>query len=239
MDLKESDILGKNIGSHWYYHSKAKAVLKILKGISPKKVLDIGSGSAFFAQYILDNSHAHEAWCVDISYPLDFDENIRGKILHFRKSIGEAAAIDLVLLMDVLEHVDEDVNLLKKYVAMVPSGSKFLLTVPAFQCLWSSHDEFLEHKRRYTLKQIEVIAKMAGLKVNLGCYFFGLIFPIAALIRIFDKYFRAKYKQPKSGMKSYHPFINSILKMLCKLELSFMTHNRFIGLTALCFAEKP
>ena len=46
-------------------------------------------------------------------------------------------------------------GLLRHYAAKVPSGAHFLVTVPAFRFLWSGHDVFLEHKRRYTLAEIE------------------------------------------------------------------------------------
>jgi hypothetical protein len=94
--------------------------------------------------------------------------------VHYRRDI-EAVDADLVLLMDVLEHVDDDLGLLKAYVD-VPSGSRFLMTVPAFQFLWSGHDDFLEHKRRYTLAQFEALARDAGLTVQRGAYFFGAVF---------------------------------------------------------------
>ena len=77
-----------------------------------------------------------------------------GKPIHFRREIGELHA-DVVLLMDVLEHVEDDVGLLRQYVEKVPSGARFLISVPAFQVLWSDHDVFLEHKRRYTVAKVE------------------------------------------------------------------------------------
>jgi len=238
MDLKEVDILGEDIGRHWYYYSKAKAISKLIKGVGPKKILDVGSWSAFFARYVLDHSDADEAWCVDISYPLEFDEIGAAKSLHFRKSIQEARQIDLVLLMDVLEHIDDDLAFLSHYVAMVPRNTVFVISVPAFQWLWSSHDEYLEHKRRYTLGEIERTAKMAGLEVNVGCYFFGLVLPIAVPIRMYEKYFRASSRQLQSGMKPHSSFINFILKAICNLEHTLVSRNRLAGLTVFCLARK-
>ncbi|CAM3821215.1 class I SAM-dependent methyltransferase [Polynucleobacter arcticus] len=239
MDLKEVDILGGNIGKHWYYQSKAKALSNLISGLNSKKILDIGSGSAFFSRYILDHSDANEAWCIDISYLSESDESRAGKTLHYRKSIHEANEIELVLLMDVLEHIEDDLTFLSHYVSMVPAGTAFLISVPAFQWLWSSHDEYLEHQRRYTLSEVEKLAKMAGLEINLGCYFFGLVLPIAAVVRLFERCLKPSSGQLKSSMKSHSPLVNFSLKMICSLECTLLRHNRLAGLSVFCLARKP
>ena len=75
-------------------------------------------------------------------------------------------------------------GLVRHYATKVPSGAHFLVTVPAFRFLWSGHDVFLEHKRRYTLAEIEQTMRDAGLEVVRGAYYFGLVFPLAAAVRL-------------------------------------------------------
>jgi 2-polyprenyl-3-methyl-5-hydroxy-6-metoxy-1,4-benzoquinol methylase len=236
MDLKETDILGSSIDQHWYYCSKAAATTRLLGNTPVEKILDIGAGSGFFSRHLLTHSVATEAWCVDISYDADSDATIAGKPVHYRRSIDSVDA-DLVLLMDVLEHVDDDVGLLKAYVDKVPSGSRFLMTVPAFQFLWSGHDDFLEHKRRYTLPQLETVARDTGLTVKQGAYYFGLVFPIAAILRLSPK--GAQPSPSRSQLKQHHPLVNTLLKTLCSIELPFMSVNRLAGLTVFVLAQKP
>src|SRR3990167_10346052 len=228
MDLKETDILGSSIDQHWYYASKAAATTRMLGNTPVTRILDVGAGSGFFSHHLLRHSAAREAWCVDISYDQDSDATTAGKPVHYRRGIDSVDA-DLVLLMDVLEHVDDDVGLLKAYVDKVPSGSRFLMTVPAFQFLWSGHDDFLEHKRRYTLAQLETVARDAGLNVKQGAYYFGLVFPIAATLRLLPK--GAQPSPPRSQLKQHHPLVNTVLKTLCSVELPFMGANRLAGLT--------
>lgn len=236
MDLKETDILGSGIDQHWYYCSKAAATTHLLGDARFDKILDVGAGSGFFTHHLLTHTPATEAWCVDISYGADSDATTAGKPVHYRRSI-ESLDADLVLLMDVLEHVDNDVGLLKTYVEKVPSGSRFLMTVPAFQFLWSGHDDFLEHKRRYTLSQLETLAKDAGLTVQQGAYYFALVFPIAATLRLLSK--AAQPSPARSQLKRHHPLVNRLLKTLCRIELPFMGANRLAGLTVFCLAQKP
>ncbi|MCW0920352.1 class I SAM-dependent methyltransferase [Pseudomonas sp. RG1] len=236
MDLKETDILGDSIDEHWYYCCKAAATRRLLGDMPIRRILDVGAGSGFFSHHLLTHTDAHEAWCVDISYPADSSATSAGKPVHYRRSIDSIDA-DLVLLMDVLEHVDDDLGLLKSYVDKVPSGSRFLMTVPAFQFLWSGHDDFLEHKRRYTLAQFETLAGDAGLTVQRGAYYFGAVFPIAAALRLMPQ--GSPIAQPQSQLKRHHPWVNSVLKTLCRLELPLMGRNRLAGLSVFVLAQKP
>jgi SAM-dependent methyltransferase len=236
MDLKETDILGADIENHWYYQSKAKAMMRLLGGVPPKEILDVGAGSGYFSRYLLSNTKAAAAWCVDTSYAADTDEDCHGHALHFRRSLDTINA-DLVLVMDVLEHVDDDVGLLKEYASKVPSGSRFLMTVPAFKFLWSGHDDFLEHKNRYTLKQLEDVARQAGLRVRCGAYYFGMVFPIAAILRMAQK-LGLGGGPARSQLTRHGPIVNSLLKAMCSVELPVMRMNRTAGLTAICLADK-
>jgi SAM-dependent methyltransferase len=237
MDLKEVDIVGSEIENHWYYRSKAKAMVRLLSGIDPSVILDVGAGSGFFSKELLSSSNAREAWCVDISYDKEFDEIQANKPIHFRKSIDSISA-DLVLLMDVLEHVDDDVGLLKAYADKVPVGSHFLISVPAFQFLWSGHDVFLEHKRRYRLSHIESVVQVAGLECIEGIYYFGAVFPIAAGIRLAEKFFGSRNFVEKSQLKNHSRLVNAGLAGASIAEISLMKFNRIFGLTAFCLARK-
>src|SRR5262245_52771102 len=186
MDLKEEDILGADIGRHWYYRSKAAALRRMVGPLDARRILDVGAGSGFFSRHLLAEGGAHSALCVDIGYAAERDDRANGKPVLYRRDTGPTDC-DLVLMMDVLEHVDDDRGLVRHYAAKVPSGAHFLATVPAFRFLWSGHDVFLEHKRRYTLAEIEATMRDAGLQVVRGAYYFGSVFPLAAVVRLAER----------------------------------------------------
>lgn len=238
MDLKETEILGADIERHWYYRSKAAATSALLRGVATTTILDVGAGSAFFSRQLLDRTSAKAAWCVDISYDQDSDELEAGKPLHLRRDIGAIDA-SVVLLMDVLEHVDNDVGLLRLYIEKVPSGTTFLISVPAFRFLWSEHDEFLEHKRRYTVAMLEDAVRRAGLKVERGAYYFCLVFPLVVVLRLIGKAFSSKGSAPRSQLTRHGKFVNELLAFACRLELPFFRFNRIAGLSVFCVATKP
>jgi SAM-dependent methyltransferase len=233
VDLKEVDILGDHIAEHWYYRSKAKAVQGLLEPAAVGTILDVGAGSGFFSRHLLEHANAREAWCVDTSYATDSDTQVAGKPLHFRRALAPVAA-DLVLLMDVLEHVDDDLGLLRACMEQVPSGCRFLITVPAFNFLWSGHDVFLEHRRRYTLPGLEAVVAGAGLNLTCGIYYFGAIFPLAAALRLL----RGKGGPARSQLARHHPVTNAILATVCAAETHLMRLNRLAGLSVVCVAEK-
>jgi len=235
MDLKEEDILGADIGRHWYYRSKAAALRRIVGPLKPRHLLDVGAGSGFFSRHLLHTEPSTlSALCVDTGYPADRDEKIDDKPVLYRRGTGPTDC-DLVLMMDVLEHVDDDRGLVRLYAGKVPAGAYFLVTVPAFNFLWSGHDVFLEHKRRYRLVDIEAALRDAGLGIVHGAYYFGLIFPLASVVRLAQRH----TGEPKSSLKQHDILTNSVLTAACAAELPFFPINRLAGLSAFVLARKP
>jgi len=234
MDLKEEDVLGADIGRHWYYRSKAAALRRAVAGVQARHILDVGAGSGFFSRHLLAETSAQSALCVDIGYNGDRDDAVAGKPVRYRRDVGPTEC-DLVLMMDVLEHVDDDRGLVRHYAAKVPAGAHFLVTVPAFRFLWSGHDIFLEHKRRYRLAEIETALSDAGLRVVRGAYYFGLVFPLAAAVRLASR----SGSEPKSSLKRHNALTDELLSVICGVELPLFPVNRLAGLSAFVLAQKP
>ena len=234
MDLKEEDILGAGIGRHWYYRSKAAALRRAVGPLAPKRLLDVGAGSGFFSRHLLERTATESALCVDIGYPADRDDRVAGKPVRYRRDTGPTDC-DLVLMMDVLEHVDDDRWLVRHYTDKVPRGAHFLVTVPAFAFLWSGHDVFLEHRRRYRLPEIEAALRDAGLTIVRGSYYFGFVFPLAAAVRLADR----TTTEPRSSLKKQGALTNGVLTALCAAELPLFPWNRLAGLSCFVLARKP
>jgi hypothetical protein len=109
------------------------------------------------------------------------------------------------------------------------------VTVPAFRFLWSGHDVFLEHKRRYRLGEIEATMRQAGLEVVRGSYYFGLVFPLAAAVR----FATPSSDEPRSSLSRQGAFANGLLGAICAAELPLFPLNRLAGLSAFVLARKP
>jgi hypothetical protein len=115
--------------------------------------------------------------------------------------------------MDVLEHIADDKTALLEWVKNLKSTGKILITVPAFKALWSYHDEFLGHERRYTKKELLSVAKICGLRPVFINYSFSYLFPIVFLVRAFSS-----ENNHNTDLILPHPIINKFLTIIGKLE---------------------
>ena len=95
-----------------------------------------------------------------------------------------AESFDLVTLLDVIEHVDDDVAMLAETRRVLRPGGIALVTVPAFRLLWGDQDEIAHHRRRYTRPELVATLERAGFSVRRSTYFNTLLFPPIAAIRV-------------------------------------------------------
>jgi hypothetical protein len=237
MDLKEESLIAGNIGEHWYYRAKLAALHRMIPAPAPIAILDVGAGLGFFAGSLLQSTNARSATCVDPGYAENRDDTRAGKPLLFRQSIDRSDA-DLVLLMDVIEHVEDDVGLVREYADKVSNGTRFIVTVPAFMWLWSRHDVFLEHFRRYTLAGIQRVIRAGGLTVQSGCYFYAFLLPLVALSRAVEGLRQRRHHEARSQMQEFGPALNAMFWSVCRAEMPVFRANRLAGLTAFVLAVK-
>jgi hypothetical protein len=230
MDLKEVALVDPF--SHWYYQSKLFALVRAVRKFSPDwaSLIDVGAGSGFFSRSIADFEKGQQVICVDPNYEEEKSEE-EGNLKFVKDPPLNGG--DVYLFMDVLEHVANDVELLTRYTNNARPGAKVFITVPAFMSMWSAHDEYLEHFRRYRLSEIVDVASRAGLRIVHKRYLFGMIFPAAWLIRRFTGL--GKHKSDLSAMNKY---VNVVLRSIVKTEHRFWWNSIF-GVSALVVAEVP
>ncbi|MEO0983165.1 MAG: class I SAM-dependent methyltransferase [Pseudomonadota bacterium] len=239
MDIKEDEILGDRVSDHWYYRAKGRVLLRAIGPVIRQTLVDVGAGSGVFSKLLLEEGRAKAAYCVDPGYARDKDEKVAGRPLHFRREWSGDKA-DLVLMMDVLEHVDDDFALLTEYSDPLRPGAEVFVTVPAFQSLWSGHDVFLEHRKRYRREEVDALMARAGLKVKVSRYFYGGLFPVAYVKRRGDrKRLEQGAIQAKSDLSMAPPLLNAALTAAHDVERWLVyPWNKVMGLSVVCLAEK-
>ena len=126
----------------------------------------------------------------------------------------EDGAYDVVALLDVLEHVEEDHEALLSIARKLKPGGKILITVPAHPWMWSAHDEVNHHKRRYTRKGLQQVLVAAGLEIELLSWFNSLLFPLAAAARFAGRITGNKDSDDKMPPKA----LNSLFETIFGLE---------------------
>ena len=96
----------------------------------------------------------------------------------------DTGSIDVVTMFDVLEHLEDEAEALREVRRILKPGGRFIFTVPAFQMLWSGHDEALHHKRRYTKPELVRKLSSSGLTVDWCSYYNASLFPPVAAVRL-------------------------------------------------------
>jgi SAM-dependent methyltransferase len=97
------------------------------------------------------------------------------------------AHYDLIAALDVVEHIDDDQAALAGLASRLKPGGKLLLTVPAHQWMWSTHDELNHHKRRYSKRQFAKLIEGSPLRLEKIGYFNSILFPLAVGARLAAK----------------------------------------------------
>jgi len=237
LDLKELEQIDSGGLQHWYYRSKFLAVKHLIRNIRAEKILDVGAGSGIFSKMLLMDNFSRSAYCLDTGYKYDRAEFINGKKILYINNI-DLITQNLVLFMDVMEHVHDDTAFLREYVEKMPDGCYVLISVPAFMFIWSQHDTFLNHQRRYSRTQLEKVICESGLDLIDTRFFFGLIFPLAACLRILSRF--RKKEEAKSDLVPCPPWLNRSLIHIHDLESKTLFRiNKWFGLTLFCLAKKP
>ncbi|MBN2360350.1 MAG: methyltransferase domain-containing protein [Deltaproteobacteria bacterium] len=150
-----------------------------------EQVLDVGAGDAWFAQQLAHRlSASARITCCDAEYTPEliarYRENGDGRVDYRREM--PATRFGLILLLDVLEHVADDLEMLRRLVQdNLAPGGRVLVSVPAWQGLFSQHDELLRHRRRYSPAAGRSLVEQAGLVVvHGGGLFHSLLLPRVA-----------------------------------------------------------
>jgi SAM-dependent methyltransferase len=181
MDLREFD--NQSTNRHPWETARLKALSTILRPhlFERIKVLDVGCGDGFISTGLFSHLGAKKVTAVDINLSdeqIDAFNQASNKITYTREIPGDAQ-FDLVLLLDVLEHIKNDAGFLAAIVKdQLQSSGRILITVPAFQSIYGQHDINLGHFRRYHLESLEKLATTTGLKIiSSGYLFTSLLIP--------------------------------------------------------------
>ncbi len=178
--------------NHWWFVARRKILKTVLGGILPKKqnnILDAGSGTggnlALLSDYGKVTGIEMDGDALNFARERNLGQVVQGS---FPDSVPKFDnKFNLIAMLDVLEHIDNDVETLCELSKLLEDGGQILLTVPAHPFLWSEHDIRHHHKRRYTKGELERVVKEAGLTANKITYFNMWLFPLIASVRLLKK----------------------------------------------------
>lgn len=200
---------------HWWWRAREAILLKVLRGIGlshSERILDIGCGEGLMFPVLkefgtvegIDPTINSEIAKQHGIYPQTFDS-----------TFTPSAPYTLILMLDLLEHLDSPGPLISKAREILVPDGRLLVTVPAFQCLWTSHDVDNEHKRRYIKSEIVDLLKANEFVIEEAFYLFHWVF-FAKLLT----HFTQKFWGNSAIAKVPPDCINRMLTNLSTLEFS-------------------
>ena len=154
MDLTER---GDSALRHPWEVQRSEAYRRILAdhgALSARRVLDVGAGDGWFSDRLTDHLPVDaEIVCWDVNYDDNDLEPSNPRVVRTREQ--PSAGYDLVLVLDVLEHIDDPAAFIGSVLARLTSpGTPVLVAVPAHRRLFGAHDEALGHLRRYSRREL-------------------------------------------------------------------------------------
>ena len=176
---------------HWWYRGRRTVIERVLDGLAlapGARILDAGCGSG---RNMVELSRRGTVTGVELSAASaqlarerGCGEVIEGSVLEMP---FEDAGFELAVSLDVVEHLEDDFAALRELRRVVAPGGVLLVTVPAYQWLWSGHDIINHHHRRYTRRSLQRVAEQAGWRQQRTTYFNSLLLPVAILLRVLDR----------------------------------------------------
>lgn len=226
---------------HWWFRARRDILISlILKYLSKGCVLDIGCGTGFIlepleTQYI----SKYETWGIDISeIAIQFCQEkgltqvIQGIL---ENNVLPEHYFDLIMFLDIIEHLEHDLSALTQAKHYLKFQGQILITVPAYQFLWSAHDEIHCHKRRYTKKQIIKLLYQSGYEVVFISYFNTFLFPLIAIARLIGNLLNRHHT---SDVKLPSALVNHVLYQVFRSEKNLFPNLSFpFGVSLVCLAR--
>ena len=229
---------------HWWWRSREALVLheleRIVKppaaaGSSRTALLDVGCGDGLLLEHLgrfgdvegvevderLVSETTRERWPIHLGPLADYRPDHR---------------FDVITALDVVEHIEDDGAAFRQLAELLRPGGRILLTVPALQSLWTHHDEWNLHFRRYSKSQLKSRVEAASLHVEHARYCFGWMVVPKCLVRL-----REKVLGPSGDVPQVPPaLINRTLELVSRFDHHIARRGWWpLGSSLLLVATKP
>jgi SAM-dependent methyltransferase len=245
------EILYKSEEKNFWFRVRNKIIGDaVVKYLTPRShILEVGCGTGYVSRYLKKIGYHVE--CADLFVKaLQFCKKRNAGERYYQCNFADQLFVEEfegICAFDVLEHIGDDITVLKNmYTALKPKGFLFI-TVPADMRLWSEIDDHAEHKRRYSSKELRVKLERTGFKVIKLSYFMTFLYPAISLSRKFStKQGKLETKQEVTRiehkvMDELQPnwIVNSVLFFIFSLEVPLIDlFDLPFGSSLLCVAVK-
>jgi 2-polyprenyl-3-methyl-5-hydroxy-6-metoxy-1,4-benzoquinol methylase len=202
---------------HWWWRAREEILVDELQRLVPRSfpqsILDVGCGDGLFFDRLRQFGEVEgvepAAALVD---PLGPDRN-RITVAPFDASFKPGKKYDLILMLDVLEHLDAPEKALRHALSLLKPRGMIVVTVPAFRLLWTYHDQLNEHRTRFTKDSFRRVAVSAGMKIIEMRYFFAWLFVAKLVARLGETVLEPKPRMPQVPVSAINDFLYCLSRM--------------------------
>ncbi|SMF67151.1 class I SAM-dependent methyltransferase [Allosphingosinicella indica] len=179
-------------GEHWWFAARRQILTDLIRRLdlpqSPR-ILEVGAGTGSNLEMLKGFGRVDAIEPDDPARALASRRSgidVMGGMLPDGVKL-EDGAYDLIVLLDVLEHIPDDEGTLKALRSKLAPGGRLMVSVPASPWMWSAHDVAHHHQRRYTAAGLEKVFRAAGYRTAYRSHFNTLLFPLIAAARLAGK----------------------------------------------------
>jgi SAM-dependent methyltransferase len=232
--------------THWWFQGRRRILDRLLGRLDPPlpphaRALDVGCGTGANGPVL--SARATFSVGLDAS-PVPLGLSGTDQRGHSSRVRGDATALpfpddsfDLVVALDVLEHLDDDAAGARELHRVLRPGGALVIFVPALPLLWGLQDDVSHHRRRYQRSQLRDLVAGAGLRVERLTFFNSLLFPPILAARLLMRV------RPPKNMKSENevggPLSNVLLGAVFGAEAPLLDRIDFpVGVSLACLARR-
>jgi SAM-dependent methyltransferase len=246
MDAELYGLIREVEATHWWYAGRRQVVFdwlgRVVQRYAAPRLLDIGCGTGF---------NLEAAIAIGLRDPVGLDVSPRALGFCRARGLtrlvqGDAAAppfadasFDIVLALDLIEHVDDDRSALRGLHRVLRPGGRLIVFTPAFQFLWSAQDRVSHHYRRYTAAELRAKLHEAGYTIDKLSYANTLLFPLVWAGRLALKV-SGKADEVSSENDLHPAWMNRVLARVFSSERPMLRRVNFpFGVSLLAVAARP
>lgn len=242
MNDEEFRLLDRIEDDHWWFVGKRLVLHAIADRFARGgRILDLGCGTGGILSDWATESRCYgvdrSKLAIEICRKRGLESVAQGDLMALPLAPNR---FDLVFALDVIEHLDDDRAFLREARQLCAPGGRVIVASPAFQVLWSKHDETFQHRRRYSAAQLESVLREAGLEPERTTFTNVAVFPVAALWRLVSSWTPLRHIAPKTDFWDVPNWLNRLLTTVYRLEARMLARwNAPFGLSVVCVARVP